>query len=360
MSPCLGAILRSMSRFGSVAWLVVVALLGLAVGPEALGQPSTGMHPSVPFPTQIARPIRVDIGFTLIDFARINGREATFDLQGYLNASWVDPTLARKPGQPTGAERRFRPDALWTPNLEWTNAAEPVKIQNEADLVVDDDGRIHQRFRFVGKFAWPMDLRRFPFDRQTLTILVEPFESQATDVQFVVHPPHVGKFASAFVADWTIHQVTAEVSEVPYPSFGRTVSQLAVSIPISRQSTFYLWRVLIPMTLLVVASWLVFLFEPGNIQPAISTTVAILLNVILFNFTIDFALPKVAYLTLIDAHAMTCLVFLLANMACVTWVHRVCIRHGQDAARIIQQRALKILPLGFLAATSLEAWFFLG
>ncbi len=334
--------------------------LGLVGGPEVLGQMTIGAHPMQPFPAHIPRPIKVDIGFYLIDFARINGREETFDLQGYLNASWVDPKLALAPGEHPKEERRFPTDALWTPNSEFTNAAEQVKIQNEAALVVDDDGRVHQRFRFTGKFAWPMDLKRFPFDSQALTIWIESFERQTSDLQFVVNEPHIGRLATAFVADWKIHEVSAKVVDASYPSFGRTATRLVVEIPISRQATFYLWRVLIPMTLLVVTSWLVYLFEPTNFQPLISTTVAILLNVILFNFSIDFALPKVSYLTFIDTYAVTCLVFMLANMVGVTVVHLTCISKGPTAARTIQRRAFWMFPIAFLATTSTEAWFFLG
>jgi len=354
--------LRHVVLPGKLARWVAVSLvaLGLSGGSEVQGQMTVGMHPIQPFPAHIPRPIKVDIGFYLIDFARINGREETFDLQGYLNASWVDPSLALKPGEHSQDERRFPTDALWTPNYEFTNAAEQVKIQNEAALIVDDDGRIHQRFRFTGKFAWPMDLRRFPFDSQDLTILIEPFERQNTDLQFVVNQPHIGRLATAFVADWRIHEVSAKVIDAAYPSFGRTAARLVVEIAISRQATFYFWRVLIPMTLLVMMSWVVYLFEPTNLQPLISTTVAILMNVILFNFSIDFALPKVSYLTFIDAYAVTCLVFMLANMLCVTAIHLACLNKGADAAQVIQRRALSMLPLAFLASILSEAWFFLG
>ena len=349
------------SRHGSPLNLAsIVLILGLFGGSEALGQMALGMHPVKPFPAHIARPIKVDIGFYLIDFARINGREETFDIQGYLTASWLDPQLALPAGQHAGEERRFATDELWTPNLEFTNASEQVKIQNEAALVVDDDGRVHQRFRFVGSFAWPMDLRRFPFDSQNLTVLVESFERHTSDLQFVVHEPHVGKMASAFVADWRIHEVTAEVVDARYPTFGRTASRLVVTIPITRQATFYVWRVLMPMTLLVMTSWVVYLFEPASLQPLISTTVSILLNVILFNFSIDFALPKVSYLTFIDFYAVTCLIFMLANMVCVTLIPLTVNKRGVDAARMFQKRALWMLPLAFLTITLTEAWSFLA
>jgi len=38
------------------------------------------------------------LGLTIIDFARINNREETFDVHGYLEMRWVDKRLKRDPG----------------------------------------------------------------------------------------------------------------------------------------------------------------------------------------------------------------------------------------------------------------------
>ncbi len=211
---------------------------GRGRGPDDRGRPPEA---GVPGPYPPADQDREIVSWVLDRLARINaarGRES-FDLQGYLTASWVDPALARKPDEPRG-ERRFPPETLWTPNYEFTNAVEQVKVQNEAALVVDDRGKITQRFRFVGKFAWPLDLRRFPFDAQTLTVLVEPFERETKDVEFVVNHHHVGRMSTAFLTDWTIRDVAAKVEEAKYPAFSRTNSRLVVEIRIARESTFYL------------------------------------------------------------------------------------------------------------------------
>ena len=66
------------------------------------------------------------------------------------------------------------------------------------------------------------------------------------------------------------------------------------------------------MTLLAFASWTVFWFEPTNLQPQISTSLAILLSFVTFNYAIDFSLPKVAYLTFIDRYILTSFAFVLS------------------------------------------------
>ncbi len=110
----------------------------------------------------------------------------------------------------------------------------------------------------------------------------------------------------------------------------------------------------------MATSWVVYRFDPTNLQPLISTTVAILLNVILFNFSIDYALPKVAYLTFIDSYAVTCFFCWIANMFLVTAIHLTCTRHGAEAARALQARVLRRLPPVFAATLVVEAIYFLA
>jgi hypothetical protein len=347
---------RAGRRHGlAAAAILLAAALG---GQTARAQMTIGAHPRQPFPTTVAKPLLIEMGVYLVDFARISGREETFDLEGYLTASWLDPALALPPDQKQG-ERRFQPETLWTPNYEFVNASEPVRVQNEAALIVNDEGRITQRLRFVGKFDSPMDLRRFPFDAQVLKVFIEPFERVVKDLRFTVDRKNVGRLGTAFLTDWSIRDVNAQVTEVNHPLFNRVNSRLSFEITIQRKSTFYLWRVLLPMSLLVLTSWVVFWFDPSNLQPLISTTVAILLNIILFSFTIDFALPKVAYLTLIDTFAVTCLFFMLAVMHLVAATHVVFIRKGMEPARAIQRKAIRILPLAFLGLAILEGLYFL-
>ncbi len=166
--------------------------------------------------------------------------------------------------------------------------------------------------------------------------------------------------SSAFLTDWTIKDVGARVVAAEYPAQGRTVSRLAAEIRIVRKSTFYLWRILLPLTLLVTTSPVVYRFDPTNLQPLIGTTIAILLNVILFNFSIDFALPKVSYLTFIDSYAVTCFFCMLANMLLVTAVHITCMRRGPEAARALQAKALRGLPLTLVAVLVAGAIYFLA
>ncbi len=277
------------------AGLWVMVLPGLALGATA---DEVSSFSKVRFPQDVKLPLEISVGVVLIDFARINAREESFDIQGYMNLSWRVPSLAGK-----GNRRMFR-DELWSPNIDFANAVEPVKVQNEAAFHVSDDGLVEERVRFTGKFTSPLDLKRFPLDEQQLEVHIEPFSRTVDEVVFKVNESRVGRYETAFLSDWEIGEVHARCSTTRLTPLDQTRARFTLVIDVRRKSTFYVWRVLLPLVLLVVASWGVFWVDPIQLQPQISTVVAVLLSIVIFNITIDFALPKVAYFTFVDSHAL--------------------------------------------------------
>lgn len=339
----------------AVRWACLV-MAGLAAGPARAGAADGGTMSEqlrlegIHWPGEGGARIRVSLGLYLIDFARINLREESFDMAGYLDTSWTDTTIALKPGEGQGKIRRFRPGQIWAPALEFVNAVEQVNAEREGDLYVTDDGHVTQRIRFSHKFQSPFRLRRFPFDTQTLTIAVAPFDPFARDLNLVVDRGRVGKLSEASVTDWDIDSVGARIEPVDE---GRpSTERFLFEVKIGRRATFYIWRVLLPMTLLVLASWAVFWFEPTNLQPQISTGLAILLSLVTFTYAIDFSLPKVAYLTFIDRYTLTAFAFVLAAIFTVSAIHVILRAEGEDLAKRLQRQARAIFPSAFVAVVA--------
>ena len=326
-------------------------LLGMSQAPAAGDMPEALRREGIHWPGEGGNRIKVSLGLYLIDFARINLREESFDMAGYLDVSWTDPTIALRPEERRGKARRFRPGQVWTPALEFVNAVEQVVSEREGDVYVSDEGRATQRVRFSHKFQSPLRLKRFPFDAQDLTIVVAPFDPFADDLDLAMDEGRVGRLPEASVTDWDIVDVNAKV--VP-SSLGSNGEKFLFTVELARRSTFYLWRVLLPMTLLVVASWLVFWFDVVNLQPQISTGLAILLSLVTFTYAIDFSLPKVAYLTFIDRYTLTAFSSVLAAIFAVSIMHVVYKRRGEGPAARIQAILRPVFPACFLIAVAVN------
>ncbi len=187
-------------RWIGVAPSVVAMLLLGSWAPSggAEGPPEKPpIREGVRWPGEGGRRIAVAVGITIIDFPQISPQDEAFEMAGYLDLSWTDPTLASGEGRSQKPRRRFRKGDIWSPELEFVNAAEQVRSERDGGLYVERDGRVVQRVRFSHKFRSPLYLKRFPFDRQTLTIVLSPFDPFAQDIDLVVDRGGTGKLPGA-------------------------------------------------------------------------------------------------------------------------------------------------------------------
>jgi hypothetical protein len=307
-------------------------------------------------------PVDVSIGFYALDFARVTSRDESFDLTGYLELSWHDPRLALPAAERDAARRRpwrrLDGSKLWTPRVFFENALEQPRPHAEPVIEVDPDGKVSSWSVVSGKFSTPMQLRRFPFDRQVLTVRIGSFEDE-TLMRFRVKNELVMVGDGAFLTDWTIRQPAARVDSHRYVPGQETYPRFLYQVEVERRSTFYVWRVMLPLTLLAIVPWAAFWFEPVGLQPQISTCMASLIALVAFNFAVDFALPKLVYLTLIDRHALLGFGFVVASIAVVTIIHLAVIRDRVPLARTIQRLARRVYMPGYAVAAYLNlaaAW----
>ena len=75
---------------------------------------------------------------------------------------------------------------MWWPAFEFVNTAGPA-VTNRA-LEISPDGTVRYLLGMTSEFRANLDLRRFPFDRQTLEVRVESFLWDDGDMMFVVDP----------------------------------------------------------------------------------------------------------------------------------------------------------------------------
>jgi hypothetical protein len=305
------------------------------------------------WPGEGGQRIAVTVGITIIDFTRISPQDEAFEMAGYLDLAWTDPTLGGG-GKPAGrGRRRFQKGDIWSPELEFVNAAEQASSEREGDLYVGPDGRVVQRVRFSHKFRSPLYLKRFPFDRQTLKIVVSPFDPFAKDIDLVADRKATGKLPGASVPDWTIDGVDARVKA---PDDGDPSDQEFVfRVEVTRRSTFYVWRVFLPLTLLVVASWSVFWIDEAVAPAKFGTAVTVLVSLVAFSYSIDFSLPKVPYLTFIDSFSLTVFGYVLSVIFAVTTIHFLHTRRGPEPAEQLQELARWAFPASFFAVIAIMA-----
>lgn len=305
-------------------------------------------------------PITVEIGLHVMNVTSIDEVRGTFRLISYLFAQWRDKRLAFTPRYPGEKVRVLTPGSVWQPRFEFVNAVAPHQIYDSV-LQVTPAGLVTYIERDSAALSTEFRLRRFPFDQQTLSLFVHPFIDQAGLIVFHDDDPFTSITTEqnlySALPEWDIESINAHTKLVT--TQGARISEARFDITVARRYGFYIWKVFLPLLLMVLLSWTVLWVDHRDLAVQVQISVTTILTVIAFAFAITLSLPKVPYLTVIDGFFLTCYVFVFLTAIELTCVH-VANRYRQDASGLrIRRVSRMVLPLGYLACNGFIFWWFL-
>jgi hypothetical protein len=255
-----------------------------------------------PGPPESPTPVKVSL--YVVDVENIDDVAQTFRADIVLRARWKDPAVAFDGARP-------ELDEIWHPNLQIANLRSGDQAADAfVELLDDDTVQITHRLR--GELASRLDLHDFPFDMQRLTITLLAVGYSVDDVSLEVET--TGAEPSFSIPGWVVNQRDSEVgtfyANLPVEVAGaepRPIIQFHLSA--ERHVSFYRWRVLAPLSLVVFLSWAVFWIDPQNLNPQVSVAATSILTLIAYFMSLSELLPHVSHLTLLDEFVFACLCF---------------------------------------------------
>ena len=146
------------------------------------------------------------------------------------------------------------------------------------------------------------NLQTFPFDTQTLKITyssskrLDKYEITNKDTSF----KNINNFVNnAKINGWDIidYDLYNTIEKDEREDF---ISKVNIEIQIQRQHGYYVYKVLIPILLILMVCWSVVWVDPKELESRLTITIVCLLSLIAYNFVIDSELPKLEYLTVMD------------------------------------------------------------
>lgn len=336
---------------------ISLALLALWLAAAAPGQ-----QPPSPLPPMPSRPggdagtTRVSYAAWIADIRSIDSVAQTFTANMVVVLRWRDPALAHAgPGA-----KRYALDDIWHPRLLIANEAENSDLSLPEIADVAPDGTAVYRQRIVGSFAQSLNLRAFPFDGDTLHIRFVVLGHRQGEIDFVPDEVAistgmlngVGMSDTMTVQDWRMGEVTARTD--PYNvTPGITLAGFIIEIPAERRSIHFVIKVILPLILIVAMSWAVFWIEPNDANTQMAVAITAMLTLIAYRFAIDGDVPKLPYLTRLDAFVLMSTVLVFLSMIEVMVTTKFANRDRLDLARKIDRRCRWIFPLVFSAGTAI-------
>jgi hypothetical protein len=186
------------------------------------------------------------------------------------------------------------------------------------------DGSLYSFIRYQGRFSTKFDLENYPFDTQSLVVLMEDTVSGQQEQVFVPdgdRPVMLDPIIT--LPGFTVGAPTMSIVANTYPTnFGdlsapkaETYSRIAVTIPVTRPIVAMSLKTFLPIALIVVCAALVFFVRPRYVEGRIGLGITALLTLVALQLTSSASLPDVDYLMMLDKLYLLAYLFIIVALA---------------------------------------------
>ena len=281
---------------------LLLALISPSLQAEASGGGDTGVCvvPNVNLwspPKTALGPVRIEVEFFLIDLIEINSKSNSFTIDFAMALSWQDARLAGAANQGAGCIASL--DSIWHPDFIFLNAGES-DLDHTGNVEILENGEVLYSRRYTRTFAIDLELRKFPFDNQTLIVQIVSMLYGPDQLEFYGEPALTSINEGASLPGWTVEALQIELQARPIITATSSHSSVEYKISVERQSAYYLWRTVFPLLLLMLMAWSVFWLEPEHLSAQISVAIGAIFSLMSFLVSQGSILPPVSYMTIAD------------------------------------------------------------
>jgi hypothetical protein len=357
-----------MKRRAPYRVLQTICLLGFAFAPTSRAMRGTDTKPAVDLrqpPNDGTAPVEVSVGLYITNFVNIDETRETFEVGGFLTGQWHDPRLAlgglvSREDQQQGP-RSFRIENLWAPAIEDANGVS--QKSNQYSLEADRNGTVTYRERFDAVYSNDFALRKFPFDTQVLRFEYMPFLSSGSQIRFAPQAlPFTGMSPKQHteLAAWHLEDLRYTTDKVYLDPFQPDSREALFQVTATRRSAFYVWKIFLPLIMITLIPMVAFWIDVKEFDWILKIPMTMLLSMVAFQFTVTRDLPRIGYVTFLDAVFLASFVFCFLAIFEITLVYLLQ-KHARRSLAVKLHSAGKwAYPLGYLGVLSILAIGFLA
>ena len=193
------------------------------------------------------------------------------------------------------------------------------------------DGSKYQIIRIDGRFYQPFDLKSFPLDTQQLSIYLEDTTNIYTQVVFIADSKNTRFESSMSIPGWSVSSLVSQTLIHDYvTNFGDTsiaenaskYTSLKFSLSIERQLSFFWWKLLFPLIIVLLTNWFALLLKPTFVDLRTAMPATALLTTIFLQVSYGDKLPDVSYVVLMDKIYALVYVCIILTLIQIIWGNR--------------------------------------
>lgn len=269
--------------------------------------------PELERPTIWGEPTEVQVLIYVIDVDEVNSADQSFAASVFIRSRWKNPFLRH---QGPGPLHRTLTE-VWNPRLtiigqqmQWLSYPESVRIE--------PDGTVDYSQKVWGRFSQPLKLQDFPFDEQELSIHIVAAglpESHVKMMALVNDNGGTSRIAPSFsLPDFDVLSWNASVQAYDTGQGPVGVAGYEMKISVARRTTYYILKVIIPLCLIVIMSWLPRWIDPKEIGTNVGISTSAFLTLVAYMFAITVLLPRVSYVTRMDRFILLSTLMVFAGL----------------------------------------------
>ena len=307
----------------------------------------------------VRQPIPVMTGIGLDQLTSIDQKNENFGVVATIWMQWNDPELAFSPDTCDCSYKIYRSvddfarneGDLW-PEFTLFNQQERRWTQNQI-IYIQPDGTATYFERFWVTLQAPdFNFRKFPFDSQLFTIRLDCLYPSDMYV-FVPWPEKTSIGNQLGEEEWYITGSQTNISTTEYM---RQNSRYSFIFTMERHLMFYFLRIILPIVIIIVLSWIPFLLHDYSKRADIAS--ANLLLFIAFNFTIANDLPRLGYLTVMDSLLVTMFIVSGATVIYNLYMKWLATERAKEYAERIDRFMAWFYPFAYIIAVPLILFVF--
>ena len=243
---------------------------------------------------------RIEATILLLDISSISepNEEITADFS--IRLDWFDPSLASVDAPP------IRMISLTDANAPQVTIINGRNINKKLNLVakVTPEGNATYQQRYQGTLGAPMNLRNFPFDEPEFFINMTIIDPRGRTL--VADEDRSGMLKPPTVAGWEMIEGAIKIDELRSRDGMAAYPTARLEFTGNRDLTFFTWKLLIPLSLIVFMAYSVFWLDPAVLPSQLSLATSSVFTLIAYNFALSTMLPKSSYLTRADIFIVGC------------------------------------------------------
>ncbi len=267
-----------------------------------------------------AAPRTVEVGVYLVDITAIDELAETYSAEFDVIARWRDPVRAFTPVEGeelprllVGPEAATYLDTGWEPEIFAINAVN-AGDGGRARVLIDPDGTVTYRVNVRRTLRAQLDFRAFPFDGQVLPVHVESLLYDSDELHLENEADFTGFDASFEMPEWTVTDLTTESRIRERVQENRSYERLSFLVHINRLEGYYVWKIMLPMVVIVMLSWIVFWMSDEMLGRRAGVSSTGMLTIIAYQFVVADSLPRFSYQTVMDRFVLASLLTIAATM----------------------------------------------